>query len=468
MKISHIKRFNFLVLLGVIMILAGVGLNWHGGGPLGLSSILCLAAACALLGGLPVLHVTLIKPLLTLKSEMDAFSDIWMEDKEKENLELSDFTEGLGHIHKKVDQATFKVKELEATINVFAIEKKQMETILRSLPIAVLVTDRFNELILVNDVAEKLFGFKGHEAHAKPVDEVLSWSELVDLIQETSNRKVKVPQRKVELTWQTPEGGTKVLRTVLASITDHSDNVLGVVTIIQDVTRDHEIDKMKSEFVANVSHELKAPLASIKAYTEMLLDGEANDHETQKEFFAVIDAESNRLSNMIENLLDLSRLEAGVIQMDMGKINLIKMLKSVVDTMRPSADQKKIVLNTDISQYIVPVFGDQDQLNRVFVNLVSNAIKYTPEKGTFDLTARLEGDLVRVDVSDTGYGIPEDALPKIFEKFYRVKENCKVAKGTGMGLAMVKRILEIHNAEIKVKSKPGEGSCFSVFFPSAD
>lgn len=465
---TRFNRVTVLPWLGFLLILAGVGYGIYEKTPFGLSLYLFLGAAAVIFGSVFLMQRTLFKPLAGLKHEMMNFSRTWLTDAPEGFRSMEDMSRGLIRIHDKVDKTTFRVKELEATINVFSIEKKQMETILRSLPIGVLITDRFNELILANDVTRKLFNMDAEEDQGQAIEQVLPWQELVDLIQETSNRKVKVPRRRMELPYQPEEGDPKVLRMILSSITDHADQVLGVVTILQDATKDREIDRMKSEFVANVSHELKAPLASIKAYTEMLVDGEAGDEETQKEFCSIIETEANRLSNMIDNLLDISRLEAGVVQMNMERVNLIKMLNSVADTMRPAGEKKKISLNTDISQYIVPVEGDKDQLNRVLVNLVSNAIKYTPEGGTIDVTARLEGDLIRIDVADTGHGIPEDALPNIFEKFYRVKENNKFAKGTGMGLAMVKRILEIHNAEIKVKSKQGEGSCFSVFIPAAE
>lgn len=467
MRINRLLRINVLIVLGVGLILAGIGFHLHKGMPLDLPFYLYLGAAAIVIAALPAIHFLLLRPISQLKKEMNVFSSAWIEeDSSPEKGEIQKVAKGLYRIHQEVDKATLKVKELEATINVYSMEKEQMEAILKSLPIAVLVTDRFSELILANDVAQKLFGFDGEACQEKPIKEIVNWKDLVDLIHGTANRKVKVPRRSVELTYELEGGDSKVLRVILSSISDHTGQILGVVSIIQDATKDREIDRMKSEFVANVSHELKAPLASIRAYTEMIEDGEAEEEETRKEFCSIIEGETNRLSNMIDTLLDLSKLEAGVIQMNMERVNLIKMLKTVEDTMRPNAEKKGISLSTDISQYIPPIVGDEGQLNRVFVNLVSNAIKYTPDGGKVDITGRLEGDLIRVDVSDTGYGIPEDVIPKIFEKFYRVKENIDVAKGTGMGLAMVKRILEIHNAEIKVKSKPGEGSCFSVFLPS--
>ncbi len=461
------NRYNVLAFTGAALIFSGVGLNLHGGFPFDFSTVFFIVGALLFLAVLPLLHFTLMKPLSTLQKEMMVFSRECLVDETGDDGGMQCIAGGLRRIHEKVDKATFRAQELEATVNVYAIEKQQMETILRSLPIAVLVTDRFDELIMANDVAQRLLGFQGDASQGRGIGEVLEWTALVDLIKGTSDRRVKVPRRMVELNYEKEEDDPRVMRVILSGITDHSDQILGVVTIIQDATKDREIDRMKSEFVANVSHELKAPLSAIKAYTEMLLDGEAEDEEARQGFFAIIDSETDRLSNMIDNLLDLSRLEAGVIQLNMERVNLIEMLKSIEETMRPSAEKKSTTIHTDISQYIVPVEGDRDQLNRVLVNLISNAIKYTPEGGRIDLTARLEGDLNRIDVTDTGYGIPEESLSKIFEKFYRVKENSKFAKGTGMGLAMVKRILDIHHAEIKVKSKPGEGSCFSIFIPAA-
>lgn len=461
-----LNRYYLLILGGVLLLLAGVGLNLGGGSAPWISLVLFMAAVLLFASTVPVLHFTLLRPYHHLRRQADAFARRCFGEVPCDQGDLEGFAEGLQQLGDAVDQADLRTRELEATVKVYALEKEQMETILWSLPIAILVTDRFNELLMANDAAQRMFGFQRQEGNPRPMEEILPWAELVDLIKGTAERKLKVPRRTVELNRDLEEE-TRIYRVTLASITDHADEILCVVTIIQDITKDREIERMKSEFVANVSHELKAPLGAIKAYSEMLLDGEAKDEASRLEFMEVIAQETDRLSGMIENLLDLSRLEAGVVQMNMQRLNLINLLQSVVTTIRPSAEMKKIDLETDISQYIVPVTGDEEQLGRVFMNLLSNAVKYTPEGGKVDLTARLEGDFIRVDVADTGYGIPEEDLPRIFEKFFRVKKNRKVAKGTGMGLAMVKRILEIHNAEIKVESEPGKGSCFTVFIPAA-
>jgi len=469
MKINRFLRIKLLLILSLVLILSGVGLHMNTDNQKNLQIFIFIAAALMVLSALPFIHFSLMKPISRVQKEVSLFSKTWF-DKEPgaKAMNLDSLSKDLKNMHDRIDKSTLRARELEATVNVYALEKEQMEAIFKSLPIAVLITNQFNELILANEVSCQLLNIDSESNLSKPVEDALDWKELVSLIKGTSNRKIKVPRRMVELYYQ-PEGTEqKVLRVILSSISDHRNQIVGVVTIIQDATKDREIDRMKSEFVANVSHELKTPLSSIKAYTEMLHDGEAKDEKTHQEFCTVIENESDRLSNMIDTLLDLSKLEAGVVQMEMERVNLIQMLKSVEDAMRPNAANKNITLTTDISQYIVPVLGDKGQLNRVFVNLVSNAVKYTMENGKVDITARLEGDLVRVDVADNGYGIPEEDLPKIFEKFFRVKENKKVAKGTGMGLAMVQRILDIHNAEIKVKSKTGEGSCFSVYIPAAN
>ena len=463
-----LNRYYLLPLAGTLSVLAGVGLDMAEGSGSAAAVVFFGASVLLFAGTVPLLHFGLLRPYHRLRREVEDFAHRCFGGGAKGcgAEEMDAFAEGLKSLGEKVDRADLRARELEATVKVYALEKEQMETILRSLPIAILVTDRFDELLMANDAAQRMFGFQGEGKDPRPVEEILEWTDLVEMIKGTSERKLRVPRRTVELSRDLGEE-TRVYRVTLASITDHADEILCVVTIIQDITRDREIERMKSEFVANVSHELKAPLGAIKAYSEMLLDGEAKDEESRLEFLNVIAQETDRLSGMIENLLDLSRLEAGVVQMNMQRLNLIHLLETMVNTIRPSAEMKKISLSTDISQYIVPVMGDEEQLSRVFMNLLSNAVKYTPEGGKVELTARLEGDFIRVDVSDTGYGIPEEDLPRIFEKFYRVKKNKKVAKGTGMGLAMVKRILEIHNAEIKVSSEPGKGSCFTVYIPAA-
>jgi len=454
--------------VGLAMVAAGTALSFQASGTAGMPIVLAAAGVALLVVAIPLFNSRFLKPIKKLKNEAERFASACLDGNARSGEAIDDVAHNLEAIQAELSESRLNTKELESTVNVFMAEKQQTEAILKSLPSPVLVTDRFEDLLLANDVAGRLFGFDSMESRGKPLSEILDFDLLVNLIKETSASKVKVPRRTVEVTFGNSDGEQVELRASLSSIIDPSGQILGVVTIIQDITKDKEIDRMKSEFVANVSHELKTPLSSIQAYVEMLVDGEAPDEETRQSFYSIIDSETKRLSSMIENLLNLSRLEAGVTQLEKERVSLHKVLEDVVQVLTPHVERKNQTLERDISSYLVPVAGDENYLTRVFTNLLSNASKYTPDKGTMKLKARLEGEMVRVDVIDTGYGISAEEKKKIFDSFYRVKGAASKAQGTGLGLAIARKIIEMQNGTITVESEPGKGSCFTVSLPAAE
>lgn len=453
--------------LGLGLVAAATTLSFLAGDRKGVFIWLAAGGLSALIMTVPLVYLGLLRPTVSLMHEVGKFASDCLKVPVRDMASAESLSRTFQNVQREFAEARFKSKELEATVNVFNVEKQQTEAVLKSLPIPVLVTNRFDELILSNEVAGRMFGFDSVSCRGKPLQEVLQAPEIVSLVRETSARKVKVPRRTVELDVKGQNGGQVALRVSLSSIIEPSGQVLGIVTVIQDVTMDREIDKRKSEFVANVAHELKTPLSAIQAYVEMLVDGEAADEETRQSFYSIVEYETNRLRAMIENLLDLSRLEAGVVELEKNRVSLHKVLHDVLKTMQPQAEKKNITIVSDISSYLVPVEGDEQYLVRVFTNLLSNAVKYTPEGGEVKLQARRDSDLVRVEFEDTGYGISKEDQERIFDKFYRVKSAAGKAKGTGLGLAMVKKIVEMHNGEVDIESEEGEGSCFRVSFPAA-
>jgi two-component system phosphate regulon sensor histidine kinase PhoR len=256
-----------------------------------------------------------------------------------------------------------------------------------------------------------------------------------------------------------------ILNTVLEG--KKHDRISGVVAVLHDVTREREAAKMKSDFVSNVSHELKAPLASIKAYAELLQDGEAKDPNAQREFLQVIAGETDRLNRLIENTLNLSRMESGLVPVNKTELAVSEILHDVVDVMTPQALKKDIRLEADLAPVFFRVYGDRDMLYQTFLNVVSNAVKYTPEGGQVRIFTYLEDGAVVVKVQDSGKGIPEDEIGRIFDKFYRGKGADKAAGGTGLGLALVKHVTEtVHGGRITVTSEVGKGSSFHLYLPA--
>jgi two-component system phosphate regulon sensor histidine kinase PhoR len=220
---------------------------------------------------------------------------------------------------------------------------------------------------------------------------------------------------------------------------------------------------MKNDFVSNVSHELRTPLASIKAYVEMLIDGEADDEKTKRDFYDVIQNEANRLGRLIDNILNISRIESGLIKINKQPQSLAVILKDAMEVIEPQARMKQIELKEEMTAVFYQTMADRDMLYQAVLNLLGNAVKYTHEGGTITVSATVDEAKRKVitKITDTGVGIPPKDLPFVFDKFYRAEANNRMAKGTGLGLSLVKQIIEgVHKGRIFVESHVGKGSCF--------
>jgi len=238
--------------------------------------------------------------------------------------------------------------------------------------------------------------------------------------------------------------------------------------MLRNISVQKAMQQRHAEFVSAVSHEMKTPLAGIKAYVELLVDGEAEDAETQEEFLDVINGQADRLQRLIDNLLNIARIEAGVVQVDKQAQSLNELLEEAFSVVQPSAETKNIKLERDLSPMYLGVLVDRDMLMQSAINLLSNAIKYTPDGGTVTLRSRTDGEGVMFEVQDTGVGLDQEDSEKVFQKFYRVKKDKNMAAGTGLGLPVAKHITEdVHGGALRVKSEPGKGSTFQISLPLA-
>lgn len=249
---------------------------------------------------------------------------------------------------------------------------------------------------------------------------------------------------------------------------DENDNNKGIVMIIQDITERQKLENMQRDFVANVSHELKTPLTTIKSYTETLLDGAVSDIETATSFLAVVDTEADRMSRLVKELLQLSRLDYNIEKWDKRANNLTAILKAAVVKIEINAVNKKQHLNCLFdSKKKIPVFADKDRLEQVVLNILSNAIKYTQQKGRIDIDAGMRGQEAYITIKDNGMGIPENEIPRLFERFYRVdKARSRAMGGTGLGLSIAKQIIEEHDGRISIESKEGKGTTVIIVIPA--
>jgi two-component system phosphate regulon sensor histidine kinase PhoR len=229
------------------------------------------------------------------------------------------------------------------------------------------------------------------------------------------------------------------------------------------MTREKEVAELKNDFVSNVSHELRTPLASIRAYVEMLIDGEATDDRTRTEFYDVIQYEANRLGRLIDNILNISRIESGLVKVNKQAQSLSVVVKEALEVISPQAKAKQIRLVERLAPVLYQTSVDHDMLYQAVLNLMSNAVKYTPEGGqvTVETVVDEARRTIATRITDTGVGIPPKDLPFVFDKFYRAEANNRMAKGTGLGLSLVKHIVEaVHQGRIVVESTVGKGSTF--------
>ncbi|NMA65699.1 MAG: cell wall metabolism sensor histidine kinase WalK, partial [Clostridiaceae bacterium] len=257
----------------------------------------------------------------------------------------------------------------------------------------------------------------------------------------------------------------KFLRVHLASFTDEENKIDGIVTVLQDITEEHRLDKMRREFVANVSHELRTPLTSVKSYTETLLDGALQEPSIVEHFLEVINDETDRMTRLVKDLLTLSQHDGG-INLNIEDISIAELVSSCVERLQRESKLKNQDLKLSIKQNIPLIEGDRYRIDQLLINIIGNAIKYTPEKGRINVKVYHEKEYVIIRVEDNGIGIPEEDLARVFERFYRVdKARSRQLGGTGLGLAIAKEIAVLHGGDISIKSKVGKGTQLSVKLP---
>ena len=374
----------------------------------------------------------------------------------------------MAFVKDEIEQSSLTAKERQIQIKVLEAEHRHIESVIHAISDGVLVTGAFGDLLLANEAAERIFGFRFETAVRKPIEEVITDKSFLGLLQEMRETGLFVPHRTVE--WMQGSGDqARIWKVVLNTVVEgrKRERISGAVAVLHDVTKEKEIAKMKSDFVSNVSHELKTPLASIRAYTEMLLDGEITDPAQVRESFQTIASETDRMNRLIQNILNLSRLESGLVPVNKADLAVTEILRAVNDAIAPQAAKKNLSLQADLAPVFFRVNGDRDMLYQAILNVLSNAVKYTPEGGMIRVSTYLSNGSVVVEVADTGLGVPQEELQKIFEKFYRARHSGKTAPGTGLGLALVKHVIEvIHGGNVTVESEVGKGSVFRLSLPA--
>lgn len=336
----------------------------------------------------------------------------------------------------------------------------RLKSVIETMPSGLLLVDAEGKIMLVNPAIEHMLGVKGTEITGKSYTQFAHSYDLGHLIEKCVASRSNIRE---EIHLFLPE--ERILEASLSPIIGDEQHIAGVVIVLHDITAIRRLEKMRSEFVANVSHEIKTPVTSVIGFAETLLDGAMEDEETCRSFLQIIYEESQRLHRLIGDILDLSKIESRELPLQIEKFDISRLVRSTADTLNGQAEKKDQTLNLDLPD-VLEVDGDIDRIRQIVVNLLSNAIAYTPGGGRIDVTVASEAGRWRLEVADTGVGIPEKDLPRIFERFYRVdKARSRESGGTGLGLAIVKHLVDALHGSIEVNSRVGEGTTFKLTFP---
>lgn len=340
-----------------------------------------------------------------------------------------------------------------------SLDQRKIQAILTSLIEGVIIFDIEGRVMLANHVAERLFFTPRGYLVGKTIAQINPRSEIVNMVDEAlATGKEVFAETMLTSTDQ-------VYRVHIKPIKDDDGLIEGAVAVVHDVTDIRNFAQIRSEFAGNVSHELRTPLTSIKGFVETLLDGAMENADTCRRFLCIIDAETDRLSRLIEDLLTLSSIESQEKIIQPKPVCLSAAIRGVINMLGPQISEKDVMVKFIYPPDMPSVLADEDLLGQVLINLLDNAIKYTPFGGSISIRCRERDSRIIITVTDTGVGIPQDSIPRVFERFYRVdKARTRSQGGTGLGLSIVKHIVESHGGQVFVKSEVGQGSTFGVCF----
>lgn len=339
-----------------------------------------------------------------------------------------------------------------------------MQAIFDSLADGILVTDLQNNLVFCNPRAADMLNLSRNKDLGRPVQDLIRHKELEKLLVNTTRLKTATPgHHEVCLL----EMDDKQLRAHISPVINRDGTPIGTVALIHDIIRTSVVDSLKDDFIFMVSHQLKSPLSSILMQLSVVVDGLAGDLTAkQKDMLGKTKEKTKGMIILVNDLLDFRRIEEGKILQQIEHIDLQEILQRTIDLMAMSSEDKDITIETHVDDHLPSITGDRTGIEAVFVNLISNAIKYTPAGGRVTISIYKRGNDVRIKVVDTGIGIAPEDIHRIFDRFYRVRsERTKAIAGSGLGLSIVKRIVDLHKGTVYIESKEKQGTTFMVSLP---
>ncbi|TWT89882.1 Alkaline phosphatase synthesis sensor protein PhoR [Pseudobythopirellula maris] len=415
--------------------------------------------ACVVLAGLVLMCIAygVARPILRSIRKLDAA----VKEMEAGRFKQRVFTPHNDEIGSLAASLTQMGAGVDALVTELRESDRRQATVLGGMIEGVLAIDNQQHLLLVNNAAGRQFGFHPLEAEGRPLLEMVRSHPLHQAV--AVGLDTRQPQR-LEIDWE----GRALSVQVTPLVGSASD---GAVIVLHDTTDLRRLESLRRDFVANVSHELKTPLSSIKAYAETLLGGAVNDPETSTKFLGRIEEQADRLDLLIQDMLRLARIESAQQPFEIEPVAIDQAVAACIEDLRPKAEQKQITLTALPDHPQLRVKADTEGMRLILENLVDNAIKYTPEGGEVRVlwgASTVNPKMTQINVTDTGPGIPEAAQARVFERFYRVdKARSRELGGTGLGLSIVKHLVQSFGGTVAVSSPPGEGSTFTVTLPTA-
>lgn len=337
-----------------------------------------------------------------------------------------------------------------------SLPEAQLKAILQSMHEGVIAVNEKRRIILINSAVEKIFNIKEVEVIGLTIREAIRNNSIADLAEKTLDEG-KAQEEEINI-FMPAEYSFMAHSSPILGL---NNAVLGAVCVLYDITNLKKLENLKSEFVANVSHELKTPLTAILSSTETLLDGAINDEDHNFEFLEKIKRQAQNLSALIDDILQLSKLESKKDAGNFENIAIDKVILKAIETLSQKAQAKKI--HIDYKKTDGNIIGIEEYIYRAILNILDNAINYSPINNKVEIKTTKINNNIEISISDNGVGIPKEAIPHIFERFYRVDSGrSKDVGGTGLGLAIVKHIVELHKGDISVQSELGRGSTFRI------
>ena len=409
--------------------------------------------------------------LVSLNSELqqflvrDDFQKIEVNSSEVVGKVVDRFNQAISHLQDNNNMLKVSHDDLDVANKVLFYEKERIEAVLDNMNDGILATDSVGSIIMVNKTMAHLMKFSPEEVIGKTIKESIFNQDILSFIEKNQFNGRSFAQKNAEITLKEPDWES-IVRISFLQLLSPSESVMGNIITTRDITSEKRSEQNQSDFIAHVAHELRTPLTTIKSYVEMLMDDEAKDPETKIDFFNTINDEANRLSRLIDNLLNISKIEMGSLTMQKDLIKSREFLEDIVKSIEGQAVSKNIKLESVLPDKLSPLVMEKDLLRVAILNVLGNAIKYTPEGGSITFRADEDESHMAIHIIDTGYGISKEELSNIFDKFFRSSdEKIKEHPGNGLGLALTKEIIRLHDGTIDVESNIGEGTHFTLTLP---